>query len=96
MLEAAKMTLQQVEKVLAQDPSNGAAISFGVSALGALGEKDPVVPGADRAGDDLGVLVVDELAARADQPLAVVALGHALLEMVGRVPRQARAVGNDG
>ena len=37
---AAKMTLQQVEQVLSQDPSNGAAISFGVSALAALGERE--------------------------------------------------------
>jgi adenylate cyclase len=49
MLEAAKMTLQQVEKVLAQDPSNGAAISFGVSALGALGEKDRAREWMERA-----------------------------------------------
>jgi adenylate cyclase len=37
--EAAKMTLQQVEQVLSQDPSNGAALSFGVSALAALGDE---------------------------------------------------------
>ena len=36
--EAAKMTLDQVEQVLRQDPSNGAATSFGVSALATLGE----------------------------------------------------------
>ena len=36
--EAAKMTLEQVEQVLRQDPSNGAATSFGVSALATLGE----------------------------------------------------------
>ena len=35
--QAAKTALEQVEQVLAQDPSNGAAISFGVSALAALG-----------------------------------------------------------
>jgi adenylate cyclase len=38
-LDAAKMTLQQVERVLSQDPSNGAALSFGVSALAALGDE---------------------------------------------------------
>src|SRR6185436_1984279 len=58
----------------------------------ALGDQDPVVPGADGAGDDLGVLVVDELAARAHQALAVVAVGAALLEMVARVPRKPRPV----
>lgn len=35
---AARTTLRQVEQVLPQDPSNGAAISFGVSALATLGE----------------------------------------------------------
>jgi adenylate cyclase len=49
MLDAAKMTLQQVEKVLSHDPSNGAAISFGVSALGALGEKDRAREWMERA-----------------------------------------------
>ena len=48
-----------------------------------------------RAGDDLGILIVDELAARANQPLAVVAVGDALLEMIGRIPGQARTVGNE-
>jgi adenylate cyclase len=46
---AAKTTLQQVEQVLAQDPSNGAAISFGVSALGALGEKERAREWMERA-----------------------------------------------
>jgi adenylate cyclase len=35
---AAEMTLEQAKRVLAEDPSNGAAISFVVSALAALGE----------------------------------------------------------
>jgi adenylate cyclase len=35
---AARMTLERVEKALAQDRNNGSAISFGVSALAALGE----------------------------------------------------------
>jgi adenylate cyclase len=48
-LRAAKMTLQQVEQVLAQDPSNGAAISFGVSALAGLGEVDRAREWMDRA-----------------------------------------------
>jgi adenylate cyclase len=47
--EAARITLQQVEQVLAQDPSNGAAISFGVSALAALGEQDRAREWMDRA-----------------------------------------------
>jgi len=47
--DSAKMTLQQVEEVLAQDPSNGAAISFGVSALAALGEHDRAREWMERA-----------------------------------------------
>ena len=47
--EAAKMTLEQVEQVLAQDPSNGAAISFGVSALAAVGERDRAREWMERA-----------------------------------------------
>ena len=43
------MTLRQVEQVLAQDPSNGAAISFGVSALAALGETDRAREWMERA-----------------------------------------------
>jgi adenylate cyclase len=47
--QAAETALEQVERVLAQDPSNGAAISFGVSALAALGELDRAREGMDRA-----------------------------------------------
>ena len=47
--DCAKMTLQQVEQVLSQDPSNGAAISFGVSALAALGEADRAREWMERA-----------------------------------------------
>ena len=36
--DAARKTLEEAEKVLAQDPSNGAAISFAVTGLAALGE----------------------------------------------------------
>jgi len=36
--QAARMTLEKSERVLAQDPSNGAAVSFAVGALAALGE----------------------------------------------------------
>jgi adenylate cyclase len=46
---AAKMTLQQVEQVLSQDPSNGAAISFGVSALAVLGEQERAREWMERA-----------------------------------------------
>ena len=38
--QTARMTLEQSERVLAEDPSNGAAISFAVGALAALGEAD--------------------------------------------------------
>jgi adenylate cyclase len=47
--QAAKTALEQVEQVLAQDPSNGAAISFGVSALATLGERDRAKEWMDRA-----------------------------------------------
>ena len=47
--ESAKFTLKQVEQVLAHDPSNGAAISFGVSALAALGEQDRAREWMERA-----------------------------------------------
>jgi adenylate cyclase len=47
--DAAKMTIEQVETVLKQDPSNGAAISFGVSALVSLGEKDRAREWMERA-----------------------------------------------
>ena len=47
--ETAKMTLQQVEQVLSHDPSNGAAISFGVSALAVLGECDRAKEWMERA-----------------------------------------------
>src|SRR5262249_10686111 len=43
---------------------------------GAAAEEDAVLPAADRADDDLGVLVGDEAAVAADQPLAVVPRGH--------------------
>ena len=39
-LEAAKRTLEEAERVLAQDPSNGAAIGFAVTGLAALGNHD--------------------------------------------------------
>jgi adenylate cyclase len=49
LAQAAKTTVRQVEQVLSQDPSNGAAISFGVSALAALGEKERAREWMDRA-----------------------------------------------
>jgi adenylate cyclase len=48
-LEGARMTLQQVEQVLAQDPSNGAAISFGVHALAVLGQHERAMEWMERA-----------------------------------------------
>ncbi|HEY4071025.1 MAG TPA: TIR domain-containing protein [Sphingomicrobium sp.] len=48
-LEAAKRTLAEVEQVLAQDPSNGAAISFGVSALAVLGQRERATEWMERA-----------------------------------------------
>ena len=46
---AAETTLEQVEQVLAQDPSNGAALSFGVSALASLGEGERASEWMERA-----------------------------------------------
>ena len=48
-LESARMTLQQVEQVLSKDPSNGAAISFGVHALAMLGERERAMEWMERA-----------------------------------------------
>ena len=48
-LEGARMTLRQVEEVLSQDPSNGAAISFGVTALAVLGQRERAMEWMDRA-----------------------------------------------
>jgi adenylate cyclase len=48
-LESAKMTLQQVEQVLSHDPSNGAAISFGVHSLAVLGERERAMEWMERA-----------------------------------------------
>jgi adenylate cyclase len=46
---SARTTLARVEKVLAQDQSNGSAMSFGVTALSALGEQDKARDWARRA-----------------------------------------------
>jgi adenylate cyclase len=48
-LESARVTFQQVEQVLSQDPSNGAAISFGVHALAMLGERERAMEWMERA-----------------------------------------------
>ena len=48
-LEGARMTLQQVEQVLLKDPSNGAAISFGVTALAVLGQRERAMEWMERA-----------------------------------------------
>jgi len=47
--EAAQRTLEEAERVMAQDPSNGAAISFAVSALAAMGEKARATEMIERA-----------------------------------------------
>ena len=43
------MTREQVEKVLAEDPSTGAAISCGVSALATLGQRERAHEWMERA-----------------------------------------------
>ena len=47
--ETARRTLEECERVLAQDPSNGAAISFAVGALAAMGEAGRAKDWIDRA-----------------------------------------------
>jgi len=56
---AAESTIAQAEKVLAQDPSNGAALSFGALAYSAIGQLDRAREWAERAmlvdPDNLGM-----------------------------------------
>ena len=56
---AAKMAVAQAEKILAQDPSNGAALSFGAGGLAALGQADNAMEWMERAllidADNLGM-----------------------------------------
>ena len=47
--EAAKIEVAQAEKILAQDPSNGAALSFGAGGLAALGQADNAKEWMERA-----------------------------------------------
>ena len=47
--EAAKMAVGEAEKILAQDPSNGAALSFGAGGLAALGQTDNAREWMERA-----------------------------------------------
>src|SRR6476661_14206 len=47
--DTARITLQQVEQVLSQDPSNGAALGFGVGALAAMGEVERAREWMERA-----------------------------------------------
>jgi adenylate cyclase len=46
---AARMTLERVEKILAQDRSNGSAMAFGATALLTLGESERALEWVDRA-----------------------------------------------
>ncbi|MEO8176813.1 MAG: TIR domain-containing protein [Sphingomicrobium sp.] len=46
---AAKMAVAEAEKILAQDPSNGAALSFGASGLAALGQVENAKEWMERA-----------------------------------------------
>ncbi len=48
-LRAARRALERVEKVVAQDPANGSAMSHGVAALAALGESERAKEWAERA-----------------------------------------------
>jgi adenylate cyclase len=49
MIEAAQMSLERAERVLAQNPANGAALVMGATGLAALGEKERFHEWADRA-----------------------------------------------
>jgi adenylate cyclase len=46
---AARRSLERVERIVAQDPDNGSAISFGVGALAALGEHERAKEWMERA-----------------------------------------------
>jgi adenylate cyclase len=48
-LRAARRALERAEKVIAQDPDNGSALSFAIGALAALGETDRAKELAERA-----------------------------------------------
>jgi adenylate cyclase len=48
-LRAARRALERAEKVVAQDPANGSAMSHGVAALAALGESERAKEWAERA-----------------------------------------------
>jgi len=49
LADVAKATFERVEQVLSEDPSNGAALSFGVAALAALGERERAREWMERA-----------------------------------------------
>jgi adenylate cyclase len=77
--DAAKVTLQQVEEVLAKDPSNGAAISMGVSALGDIA----------RVQDAAKVTLqqVEEVLAKDPSNGAAISMGVSALGAIGEEQR---------
>ena len=86
--EAARKALEQCERVLATDPSNGAAISFAVGALGALGEVQRAKEWIDRAL----LIDPDNLNMRYNFACALAVMGEkdAAIEMIGPSLRNAR------
>ena len=78
---AARTTLARAEKALAQDPSNGSALSFGVGALAALGEVDKAMEWVRRAL----LIDPDNLNMRYNLGCALVVLGEAdaALDLLG-------------
>ena len=70
---AARTTLARAEKALAQDPSNGSALAFGVGAFAALGEVDKAMEWVRRAL----LIDPDNLNMRYNLGCALVVLGEA-------------------
>jgi len=77
---AARTTLARAQTALAQDPSNGTAMSFGVSALAALGDAERAREWIDRAllidpdNMDMRYNLASALAAQLDDPEAALDL----------------------
>ena len=70
---AARTTLARAEMALAQDPSNGSALGFGVSAFAALGEVDKAMEWVRRAL----LIDPDNLNMRYNLACSLIALGEA-------------------
>lgn len=91
--EAARKTVEQTERVLAQDPSNGAAISFLVAGLAALGEEERARDWMNRAL----LIDPDNLNMRYNFGCALAAQfgdRESAIEMLGPVLARTKTIGN--